>query len=185
MSYGLCVINFHLINQIVPVLFTIRKATAEDIPLIRELCYKVWPQTFASILSQDKIDYMLEYMYSVASLKKQMDDGSQFILVYEDDEPVGYAAYLHKGHNIYKLDKIYVLQSQQGKGTGRFIVNYVVDEIKKKGAIALQLQVHRQNKARKFYEKLGFAIVEEKDFDIGNGFFMNDYVMEKQLAVGS
>jgi len=166
-------------------LFTIRKATADDIPLIRELCYKVWPQTYASILSQDKIDYMLEYMYSAASLKKQMDDGSQFILVYEDDEPVGYAAYLHKGHNIYKLDKIYVLQSQQGKGTGRFIVNYVVDEIKKKGAIALQLQVHRQNKARKFYEKLGFAIVEEKDFDIGNGFFMNDYVMEKQLAVGS
>jgi len=63
-------------------LFTIRKATPEDIPLIRELCYKVWPQTFASILSQDKIDYMLEYMYSAASLQKQMEEGSQFIFVY-------------------------------------------------------------------------------------------------------
>ena len=181
MSYGLCVINFHLINQIVPVLFTIRKATAEDIPLIRELCYKVWPQTFASILSQDKIDYMLEYMYSVASLKKQMEDGSQFILVYEDSEPMGYAAYFHKGHHIYKLDKLYVLPSQQGKGTGRFVIGYIVNETKQKGASALQLQVHRQNKARDFYEKLGFVVIEEKDFDIGQGFFMNDYVMEKKL----
>ena len=77
--------------------FEIRKATAKDISLIRELCYKVWPQTYTSILSQDKIDYMLEYMYSAESLQKQMENGSQFILVYEDNEPVGYAAYFHKG----------------------------------------------------------------------------------------
>jgi len=161
--------------------FEIRKATSQDIPLIRELCYRVWPQTYASILSQDKIDYMLEYMYSVASLQGQMENGSQFLLVYDGKEPVGYAAYLHKGDNIYKLDKIYVLQSQQGKGTGRFIVDYVIDQIKQQGATALQLQVHRQNKARNFYEKLGFVVIEEKDFDIGDGFFMNDYVMEKRL----
>ncbi len=162
-------------------MFTIRKATADDIPLIRQLCYKVWPQTFASILSQDKIDYMLEYMYSASSLKKQMENGSQFIFVYEDNEPVGYAAYFHKGDNIYKLDKIYVLPSQQGKGTGRFVIDYIVSDIKEIGATALQLQVHRKNKARNFYEKLGFVIIEEKDFDIGQGYFMNDYVMEKQL----
>jgi len=166
-------------------LFTIRKATPEDIPLIRELCYKVWPQTFASILSQDKIDYMLEYMYSAGSLLKQMEEGSRYIFVYEGNEPVGYAAYFDKGHNIYKLDKIYVLPSQQGKGTGKFVIGYIINEIRQKGATALQLQVHRKNKARNFYEKLGFVIIEEKDFDIGQGFFMNDYVMEKQLATGN
>ena len=166
-------------------MFTIRKATPEDIPLIRELCYKVWPQTFASILSQDKIDYMLEYMYSAGSLLKQMEEGSQFIFVYEGNEPVGYAAYFDKGHNIYKLDKIYVLPSQQGKGTGKFVIGYIINEIRQKGATALQLQVHRKNKARNFYEKLEFVIIEEKDFDIGQGFFMNDYVMEKQLATGN
>ncbi|HEV8506242.1 MAG TPA: GNAT family N-acetyltransferase [Chitinophagaceae bacterium] len=162
-------------------MYTIRKATADDIPLIRELVCKVWPQTYASILSQDKIDYMLEYMYSVVSLQKQIEDGSQFILVYEKNEPVGYAAYLHKGHDIYKLDKIYVLPSQQGKGTGRFLLEYVIGDIRKRGATALQLQVHRENKARNFYEKMGFVIIEEKDFDIGEGFFMTDYVMEKAL----
>ncbi len=162
-------------------MFTIRKATTEDIPLIRDLCFQVWPQTYASILSQDKIDYMLELMYSRDSLQKQMSNGSEFIFVYDDEEPVGFAAYLPKGHNIYKLDKIYVLPSQQGKGTGRFVIDYIINEIKQRGATALQLQVNRDNKAKSFYEKLGFIEIDFHDFDIGNGFFMNDYVMEKKF----
>jgi diamine N-acetyltransferase len=162
-------------------LFTIRKATADDIPLIRELVYKVWPQTYVSILSQEQIDYMLDKMYSSRSLQKQMDAGSHFVLVYGGNEPVGFAAYFEKTPLVVKLDKIYILLSQQGRGTGRFVIDHIIDEIKQKGATALQLQVNRYNKAKHFYEKMGFVVIEEKDFDIGQGFFMNDYVMEKKL----
>jgi ribosomal protein S18 acetylase RimI-like enzyme len=161
--------------------FTIKKATVEDIPLVRELCFKIWPQTYAPILSQDRIDYMLEYMYSTAALRKQMSEGSRFIFVYDDDQPVGYAAYLDKGHGIYKLDKIYVLSTQQGKGTGRFVIDYIIDEIKREGATALRLQVNRNNKAKSFYEKLGFVVIDYQEFDIGHGHVMDDYVMEKKL----
>jgi len=161
--------------------FQIRKANTDDILLIRELCFKVWPKTYAAILSQDQIDYMLDKMYSIESLQKQMDSGSQFIFVYEGDEPVGFAAYFEKSPSVFKLDKIYILPSQQGKGTGRYVIDHIVDEIKREGATALQLQVNRYNKAKNFYEKLGFVVIDEKDFDIGNGFFMNDYVMEKTL----
>lgn len=163
-------------------MFNIRKATVEDIPLIRDLCFKVWPQTYAPILSQDRIDYMLEYMYSAESLQRQMNAGSQFILVYDGDEPVGYAAYFPKGHGTYKLDKIYVLPSQQGKGTGKFVMDYVIDQITNEGATALQLQVNRNNKAKRFYEKLGFVVIDYQEFDIGHGYIMDDYVMEKKLG---
>jgi diamine N-acetyltransferase len=159
----------------------IQRATNSDIPLIRELTFRIWPQTYAEILSQPQIDYMLEYMYSPASLQKQMNNGSQFIFVYDEEEPVGFAAYLSKGGGIYKLDKIYILPSQQGKGTGRFVIDYIIAEVKKEGATALQLQVNRDNKAKSFYEKLGFVEIDYRDFDIGNGYFMNDYVMEKVL----
>jgi ribosomal protein S18 acetylase RimI-like enzyme len=165
--------------------YSIRNATTEDIPLIRELTFKVWPQTYSPILSQAQIDYMLDKMYSPSSLQQQMNNGSKFIFVYEDKEAVGFAAYLEKSLSVYKLDKIYVLPSQQGKGTGRFIIDHIINEIKNKSANALQLQVNRFNKARNFYEKLGFVVIEEKDFDIGNGYFMNDYVMEKKLASSS
>ncbi|HEX3164853.1 MAG TPA: GNAT family N-acetyltransferase [Chitinophagaceae bacterium] len=163
-------------------MFEIKKAVTGDIPLIRELTFRVWPQTYANILSQKQIDYMLEMMYSEASLKKQMtEDACQFIIVYEDGNPVGFASYSEEGAQRWKLNKIYVLQNQQGKGTGKYVINYIIEEIKKKNANSLFLQVNRYNNAKAFYEKLGFMEIDFINLDIGNGYFMNDYVMEKKL----
>jgi len=163
-------------------MFETRDAGIADIPLIRDLTYKVWPQTYASILSQQQIDYMLEMMYSESSLKKQMtEEGCRFIIVYENSEPAGFASFSETEPAIWKLHKIYVLPNQQGKGTGKFVLNYIMEEIKKQNAKALQLQVNRYNKAKEFYERLGFTVIQIADFDIGNGYFMNDYVMEKRL----
>ena len=162
-------------------MLSIRKAGNTDIPLIRELTFKVWPQTYAATISKEQIDYMLEMMYSETSLQQQMDDGCQFIIAYDESEPFGFASYQETGPSVFKLHKIYVLSSQQGKGTGRFLIDYILTNIEQRGATALQLQVNRQNKAKNFYERLGFIVIEEADFNIGNGFFMNDYVMEKKL----
>ena len=82
---------------------------------------------------------------------------------------------------LYKLHKIYALPDQQGKGIGKFIINYISGEIKPIGATALQLNVNRYNKAKGFYEKLGFKVIGEEDIDIGNGYLMNDYIMELGL----
>lgn len=160
---------------------SIRIATTADIPLIRELTFQVWPQTYLPIQTPEQVNYMLEMMYSVPSLEKQMEDGCRFIIAYDDKEPVGFASYQDLGNNVYKLHKLYVLTSQQGKGTGRFIIDYIYNEIKPKGAKALQLQVNRFNKAKDFYNKLGFIVTGEQKSDIGNGFFMDDYIMEKKI----
>ena len=160
-------------------MLSVNKATTSDIPLIRQLTFAIWPQTYSAVISKAQIDYMLEQMYNPATLQKQMEEeGYTFIIVYDAKEPVAFASYNETEPQLWKLNKIYILPSQQGKGTGKFIINYIVDEIKNKQAKALQLQVNRQNKAKDFYERLGFKIIKTADFDIGNGFFMNDYVME-------
>ena len=170
------------LNQIPIKMFEIKKAGIGDISLIRELTFRVWPQTYASILSQEQIDYMLEMMYSESSLKKQMtEDGCKFIIVYENGNPVGFASYSEEEAQRWKLNKIYVLQIQQGKGTGKYLINYILEEIKKQNANSLYLQVNRYNNAKTFYEKLGFTEIDFINLDIGNGYFMNDYVMEKKL----
>ena len=74
-----------------------------------------------------------------------------------------------------------VASAKGGKGTGKFVIDHIIKEIQQQGASALQLQVNRHNKARSFYEKIGFTVIEEADFDIGNGYFMNDYVMERKV----
>lgn len=158
---------------------SVQKATVKDIPLIRELTFAIWPQTYASLLTQGQIDYMLDMMYSESSLQKQMEqDGITFIIIYDEEKPVAFAAYNETKPQVWKLHKIYVLSSQQGKGTGKFIIHFIVDEIKRQDAKTLQLQVKRDNPAQHFYKKIGFKIVETADFDIGNGYFMKDYIME-------
>ncbi|MEO7925006.1 MAG: GNAT family N-acetyltransferase [Chitinophagaceae bacterium] len=161
--------------------FSIRKAGIADIPLIRELTFQVWPQTYASLLSGEQIGYMLEMMYSETSLQKQMEEGAKFIIVYEGQEPVGFASWQLNSPAVYKLHKIYVLPFKQRKGTGRYIIDQLIHEIKGEGASALQLQVNRNNKAKSFYEKLGFKVIDELKLDIGNGYFMDDYIMQLEL----
>jgi ribosomal protein S18 acetylase RimI-like enzyme len=163
-------------------MFDIRNATVKDIPLIRELTFRVWPQTYINILSAEQIEYMLEMMYSAESLEKQIGEGCRFIIVYENGNPAGFASYQEIEPGLWKLHKIYVLPNQQGKGTGKFMLNQIISAIKQQNANALQLQVNIHNKAKDFYEKLGFAVIKTINLDIGNGYFMNDYVMEKQLA---
>jgi ribosomal protein S18 acetylase RimI-like enzyme len=163
-------------------MFEIRKALTADIPVIRDLTFRIWPQTYSPILSRAQIDYMLEMMYSESSLTRQMtEEGCRFIIVYENNIPVGFASYSETENRIWKLHKIYVLPEQQGNGIGKLMLNYIIEEIKKQNARALQLQVNRYNKAKDFYEKLGFTVFKTADFDIGNGYFMNDYIMELKL----
>jgi RsiW-degrading membrane proteinase PrsW (M82 family)/ribosomal protein S18 acetylase RimI-like enzyme len=160
---------------------SIRKAFPGDIPLIRDLTYKIWPQTYSSILSKEQIDYMLNLMYSEKALQEQMQQNHEFIVAYDGVEPVGFASYSLIEPTVFKLHKIYVLPSQQGRGTGRFIIDQLIKLMKPKGITALQLNVNRQNNAKDFYEKLGFVVIKEEDIDIGGGYFMNDYVMEKKF----
>ncbi len=162
--------------------FTVRNASFRDVSLIRTLSLQVWPQTYSTMLTQSQIVYMFENMYSPAALRRQMDDKHQFIIVFNVGVPVGFASYSQTEPSVYKVHKLYVLPVHQGRGTGRFIIGQIIKDIMPKGAQTLQLNVNRNHSAKSFYEKMGFEAIRSEDIDIGNGYFMNDYVMEKRLA---
>lgn len=161
----------------------IKGATAAEIPLIQELTEQVWRPTYKDILTPAQIDYMLDLMYSTAALTKQITElQHHFLLLYDDATPIGFASYSTMDTpGIYKLHKIYVHGKYHGKGVGKFFINAVEDRVKAAGAQILELDVNRENKARFFYEKQGFSILKNKDTDIGNGYLMTDYVMQKPL----
>lgn len=162
---------------------SIRFAEVDDINTIGFLAQQIWPDAYKDILSDGQLGYMLDIFYSPASLKNQMvDQEHTFLLIEDEGNPVGFASYsVTKKPGIYKLHKIYVLNNQQGKGLGKTIIDFIVNDIVPKQATALRLNVNRNNKARFFYERLGFTVISEEDIDIGNNYFMNDYVMEKTL----
>ena len=159
----------------------IKPAGESELQAIHQLAYDIWPFAYGEILSVPQLQYMLEMTYSLPSLQHQFSVlKHQFIIVLENEDPIGFASFSpHEDEpSIYHLNKIYVLPQQQGKNIGKKILEYVIDQIKYSGAASLQLNVNRNNKALHFYEKQGFTIIHEEDIDIGEGYFMNDYVME-------
>jgi diamine N-acetyltransferase len=161
----------------------IRKAELDDVNTIGYLAYQIWPVTYRDLLTFDRLQYMLNLIYSPASLRRQMTtDLHQFLLAELNDEPVGFASYSKIDlPDTYKLHKLYVSTNIQGKGLGKALLDQVKANALSAGARFLHLNVKRDNKAIHFYEKQGFKIIREEDIDIGNGYFMNDYVMELSL----
>lgn len=158
----------------------IKPANIADLEAIQCLAHEIWPTAYLGILGQQQLDYMLEKIYSLTSLKHQLSVlKHRFIILREEKIPLGFASYSpHEDEAIYHLNKIYVIPSLQGRHLGKQLLTYIISQIKKSGATSLQLNVNRYNKALHFYEKQGFKIIREEDIDIGSGYFMNDYVME-------
>lgn len=163
---------------------SIRPADLEDINTIGFLAQQIWPGTYGAILSPDQLRYMLALFYSPAALRQQMlDDKHHFLIMEEEEEPVGFASWsMVAGPGVYKLHKLYVLPRRQGKGLGKVMLDFIFADIAALGAGTLILNVNRHNKARQFYEKIGFSVIGEEDIDIGNNYFMNDYIMEKKIT---
>ncbi len=126
---------------------------------------------------------MLNEIYAVKKITDQITGNTQtYLLLIEDNVPVGFAAYSPREENadIYKLHKLYCLPETQGKGFGKILINKVISKTLEAGRHILELNVNRHNKARSFYEKMGFEIAYEEDIPIGE-YWMNDYVMRKEL----
>lgn len=161
-----------------------RKAGIDDIALIRDLAEKSFLPTYKEILSADQLDWMFDWMYSADSLRRQIEDGHVFFIAYDGDRPCGYVSVERQGEALFHLQKIYVLPDFQGKHVGRYLVRLVFDYVKSlySGECTVELNVNRNNKAKFFYERMGFSVARSGDFPIGNGYYMNDYIMTIKLS---
>lgn len=165
-------------------MISIQYAGIESIDDIRDIVNEVWPVAYDHILESDQLEYMLHLIYAPEALKRQMTlFEHRFLLAREGEHAIGFASFAPHPDipSIFHLHKIYVLSSYQGKHIGALLLQHVILEIKNKGASTLHLNVNRYNNARYFYEKFGFRILRKEDIDIGEGYFMNDYVMGKDI----
>ncbi len=163
---------------------SIRRATLNDIEAIQKVAKETWPITFESILSPVQIDYMLNWMYNSEILGKTIQLENNVFWLYEIENKV--VAFTGIEHNyqseaITRIHKIYVSPEAQGQKIGLQLINFIAQEAIKHNSSRLNLNVNRYNNAVKFYEHIGFQIIDEENIDIGNGFLMEDFVMEKVI----
>ena len=164
-------------------MFTARKASVEDCGLIREMACVAFPDTYKTILSPEQLDYMMEWMYSPENLRRQMAEGHVYYIAYKDGTPCGYLSVQPEADDLYILQKIYILPRFQGVHAGSFLFRKAIEHIKQlhPAPCRMELHVNRHNKAVKFYERMGMRKLREGDFEIGGGFYMNDYIMGLEI----
>ena len=157
-------------------------ADEKDIRSIQNLALVTFPATYSSIISAEQIDFMMDMMYSETVLRRELEGGVTFLMLLADGTPAGFVSFgKQDDEGLFHLHKIYLLPDFQGLGYGREMFLKAEQEMRAQGARAFELNVNRHNKALDFYKKMGMSIDRSGDFDIGGGFYMNDYIMRKEL----
>jgi len=153
------------------------RATTNDISTISALATTIWNDYYVTFIGQKQVDYMLKMMYSKESITEQFDiKKHRFYIIRNNAEAIGFISIHNEAENEWFLNKFYILQNTATKGIGSLVFKQIIAIIAPK---KITLTVNRKNyKSINFYFKNGFKIKEVKDFDIGNGFVMNDFVME-------
>jgi ribosomal protein S18 acetylase RimI-like enzyme len=165
---------------------TLDSARRDQLPEVARLAHVIWHAHYPGIISAEQIDYMLARGYALDALATFLDRADRGLeLVFCGDAMAGFAAWYVTGQaDEAKLDKLYVLQSYQQLGLGRRLVARVEAFARAAGAATLILNVNKQNaKAIAAYDRSGFGLRASVTVPIGNGFFMDDFVMEKSLIV--
>lgn len=158
----------------------IRQIGENELHLVHEIAIQTWPIAYGDILKKEQLEYMLNRFYSLSSLRRSIDDGHLYYVYFEADVALGFMAIqCTKDEYSMKIHKLYVLPNQQGKRIGEKLFQKAVSELESRNRKRLFLNVNRFNAALQFYLKMEMKILKEENIDIGQGYWMEDYVMEK------
>ena len=164
-------------------MLNISQLSKDDIFIVNKLANDIWPDAFAHFLEPDQIEYMLEWMYNINTLTEQVQTGHLYYMITEDGLPKGFIGMEPNfpDAGTLRIHKLYIDTKVHGKGLGKALLGKAMEIGKEFDAATINLTVNRYNKAVDFYKSQGFKIIEEVDVNIGRGYYMNDYVMVREI----
>jgi ribosomal protein S18 acetylase RimI-like enzyme len=158
--------------------------TAEEIAELARLAAEIWREYYVSIITIEQIDYMIGKFQSVQAITDQIHlQGYEYYLIHHDRSAVGYMSVRQEEGKLF-LSKFYISKEHRGRGYASQAIAFLEQLCKDRNLNHIWLTVNRHNESSiAVYEKKGFRIVQEQIADIGNGFVMDDYIMEKEIPV--
>lgn len=154
-----------------------------ELQSIARLADEIWHECFVGIITVEQIDYMVDKFQSYEAILNQVEtmDYSYFS-VYDDGILCGYFGVKPESDSRFFLSKLYLHQSKRGNGIASSMLSKVFEEARKCSKKSVYLTVNKHNyHAFDVYMNVGFQVIDETVTDIGNGFVMDDFVMEYKL----
>lgn len=155
----------------------------DKVSAIISVAHKSWFDIYPNILEEGQTEYMVYKLFTHDAIEKNFKEGSIYVLLKENDLPVGFAEAHPQPENpkTWQLGKIYMLPKSQKKGYGKMLMDEMEEVIKEHEGELVAVNVNRKNPAVDFYRRLGYTMVREENIPFGP-FWMNDYKMVKKIA---
>lgn len=160
----------------------VRAEDERDPERIAALAREIWRKHYVPIVGEVQVEYMLERFESADAIRDAIARGDEYWLALGGETLVGYLALrTDEDPRFLKLNKLYLCEPARGSGWGRRLLSFAEARARDRGAEVLWLLVNKQNPAVHFYERVGFSRAAECVTDIGHGFVMDDFRMEKRV----
>jgi len=155
----------------------------EQVSIVEALAREIWTEHYTPIIGREQVEYMLRVFQSNEAISAQIEtEGYRYFLMEEEGRYVGYMAVQSTGEELF-LSKIYVEASRRGKGFGKKAIRFLENLASVLHLVKITLTVNKNNvKSIRAYEKMGFKNLGPVMQDIGNGFIMDDFKMEKIIS---
>ena len=156
--------------------------TEDEMKKVEDIATNVWNEHYQSIISKEQIEYMISEFQSYDAIKKQIENnGYKYFMINFKGLYVGYAAFKKEKDQLF-LSKLYVEKDYRKNGIADIALNHLMNICSRDGLGKIYLNVNKNNdKSIEIYEKMGFVKTSEKVTDIGSGYVMDDYIMEKAV----
>ena len=165
----------------------IKVTEEEQIEKIAEIAAPIWHETYDCINGVASTDYMIEKFQSVPAIHRQMEsEGYVYYMMLSlvQDNYIAtrrYGLLPHKEGKMF-LSKLYVSAAHRSRGLPRAAFDFVETLCQAEKLPAIYLTVNKKNfHAIEVYKYFGFHQTDAVVTDIGSGFVMNDYIMQKDL----
>ena len=159
-----------------------RVLTKEQISKVAALAEVIWHQHFTPIIGREQVIYMVEKFQSEAALEQQIANGYEYYQLFDEDEFCGYCG-IHPENGKLFLSKLYIKKEARGRHIASHAMNFLKDICRERGISAIWLTCNKHNNnTLAIYDHLGFKIIDTQVADIGNGFVMDDYILELTVA---
>ena len=158
----------------------LERAEEKDIAALSALASRIVKEYYDPLLGAKQNDYMIAKFQSPEAIASQMAAGYRYYFLLKEGERVGFLGFYPRGEEMY-ISKLYLQRSARGSGLGKIAFDFVVAEARREGKRAVTLNVNKYNPTIAVYEALGMKRVRAECNDIGNGYFMDDYVYRYDL----
>lgn len=155
-----------------------KATTSMEISRVAGLAARIWPEAYDGIVEDEQIDYMVTTMQCFDAIKEQISDGYSYYIIRSEGNDIGYLG-IHPDDGGMFLSKFYIDGQHRGMGLSSRSIAFLKQLCTKQNIHRIHLTVKRDNyRAIEAYKHMGFSISASIDKPIGNGFEMNDYIME-------